>query len=98
MAFTATSLNGNVNWYATVEATIIGGGVALWMLDAAFREDDARGHAGHADQHLAVGCHFALHLHSQKHTTKGGVIRLISWRISAKINAYNWLQKTIEAI
>ena len=44
-----------------------------WVLDIAFREDDSRVRAGHADHNLAVLRHIALNLLRQEKTAKVGV-------------------------
>ena len=44
-----------------------------WVLDIAFREDDSRVRAGHADHNLAVLRHIALNLLRQEETAKVGI-------------------------
>jgi predicted transposase YbfD/YdcC len=44
-----------------------------WVLDVAFREDDARVRQGNAPQNLAVLRHMALNLLKQEKTAKGGI-------------------------
>ncbi len=44
-----------------------------WVLDIAFREDDSRVRAGHADHSLAVLRHIALNLLRQEPSSRVGV-------------------------
>jgi predicted transposase YbfD/YdcC len=44
-----------------------------WVLDIAFREDDARTHAGHSAHNLALLRHIALNLLKQETSHKGGI-------------------------
>ena len=44
-----------------------------WVLDIAFREDDARNRVGHGAQNMAILRHMALNLLKQEKTGKGGI-------------------------
>ena len=44
-----------------------------WVLDIAFREDESRIRAGHADHHLAVLRHLALNLLRHEKSAKLGI-------------------------
>lgn len=44
-----------------------------WVLDIAFREDDARNRVGHSAENMAILRHIALNLLKQEKTGKGGI-------------------------
>ncbi len=44
-----------------------------WVLDIAFREDDARNRVGHGAQNLEILRHMAVNLLKQEKTGKGGI-------------------------